>query len=218
MSGLGPRSRHGRQETIVVDGCGEKIVIKIEIGCEKTPAGQCGPENQGPVVPIPTPFLVIPWTPADQGARPIPVDLAVTNQSVQANVANAATATGWKDFEIQLSCTVANLGAVASPAAVAEFYVGADISIWNSAHEQLTPSQVKAATQLVGRASFSVSAGTTTTVSCPVFWKPGKSDVAQKGVLVQVFDLFSDPWTAPFDAVNDRHVARNDEVMDPIIF
>ena len=26
--------------------------------------------------------------------------------------------------------------------------------------------------------------------------------------LVQVRDLFTDPWTAPFDATNDRHVAR----------
>jgi hypothetical protein len=38
-------------------------------------------------------------------------------------------------------------------------------------------------------------------------------DAAQQGILVQVRDLFTDPWTAPFDAVNDRHVARNDGVM-----
>ena len=207
MSGLGPRSRPGRQETIVLDGCGEKVVIKVEIGCETTPP--CHAENQVPAVPIPTPFLVIPWTPTDHGTRPIPMDLAVRNPSVQVDAAPAAAATG--DYQIQLSCLVANLGAVASPAAVAEFYVGVGpaMSDLNSAHEQLTPSQVKAATQLVGRASFSVSAGGTTTVSCQVPWNRKRPVL---GRLVQVFDLLSDPWTAPFDAVNDRHVARNDEV------
>ncbi len=56
------------------------------------------------------------------------------------------------------------------------------------------------------------------TVNCPTFWVPGSADAAQQGVLVQVRDLFQDPVTVPFDAVNDRHVARFDAVMDPIIF
>ena len=38
-----------------------------------------------------------------------------------------------------------------------------------------------------------------------------------KGILVQVRDLFTDPWTAPFDAINDRHVGRNDYTM-PLVW
>jgi hypothetical protein len=37
-------------------------------------------------------------------------------------------------------------------------------------------------------------------------------------VLVQVTDLFADRITAPFDAIDDRHVGRSDDVMDPLIF
>jgi hypothetical protein len=82
----------------------------------------------------------------------------------------------------------------------------------------LTPAEVQTSTQLIGRGSFTVPPGAAVTVPCPKLWVPRKSDVAQKGVLVQVTDLFADRITAPFDAVGDRHVARNDEVMDPLIF
>jgi hypothetical protein len=219
MSGLGPRHRHGRHETIVVNTDCQSVVINIEVDCGGTGPGQTdGPGSQGLPQPIPTPFLVIPSVTGDGGTRPIPVDTAVTNQSIQATITNPLAPHGWANFEIELSCVVANLGAVASPAAMAEFYVGAAISIWNLGHEALTAAEVKAATKLVGRVSFTVPAGASVTVACPVLWKPGKSDLAQQGVLVQVSDLFTDPWTAPFDAINDRHVARNDELMDPLIF
>jgi hypothetical protein len=36
---------------------------------------------------------------------------------------------------------------------------------------------------------------------------------ALQGILVQVRDLFTDPWTAPFNAFDDRHVGRNNDVM-----
>ena len=219
MSGLGPRHRHGRHETIVVDADCESVVINIEVDCGGTGPGQtCGPGSQGPPQPILTPFLVIPWVTGDDGTRPIPVSSALTNQSIEATITNPLAPHGWANFEIELSCVVANLGAVASAAALAEFYVGKAISIWNLGHEGLTPAEVKAETKLVGRVSCAVPAGTSVTVACPVLWKPGKSDLAQQGVLVQVSDLFADPWTAPFDAVDDRHVARNDELMDPLIF
>jgi hypothetical protein len=42
---------------------------------------------------------------------------------------------------------------------------------------------------------------------------PGSADAAQQGIVVQVRDLFTDPLTAPFDAVTDRHVARNDDLL-----
>ena len=81
MSGLGPRHRHGRHETIVVDtGC-QSVVINIEVDCGRTgPSQTSGSGSQGSSQPIPTPFLVIPWVTGDGGTRPIPVDLAVTNR------------------------------------------------------------------------------------------------------------------------------------------
>jgi len=204
-----------------VSGHGDrrKVVITIEVGCCDPCAGQNGGgETGGPPQPVPTPFLVIPCVPGDTGSRPIPVTLALTSQAIQATIANPTSPNGWTDFQVQLSCVVANLGAVASPAAMIEFYTGAAIGIWNPGHDTLTPAQVQAGVQLVGRASFTAPPGSATTVNCPAYWVPGSAQNAQQGVLVQVRDLFTDPWTAPFDAVNDRHVARNDEIMDPLIF
>jgi hypothetical protein len=204
-------------ETIAIDGDCGKVIIKIEIERCGTGTGTGGGTG-GPPPPVPTPFLFIPCVTGDTGSRPLPVGLALTSQAIQATIANPATPQGWTDFEIQLSCVVANLGAVASPAAMIEFYTAAAIGVWNPGHATLTPAQVRAAVQLVGRASFIAPPGSTTTVNCPSYWVPGSAEAAQQGVLVQVRDLFTDPWTAPFDALNDRHVARNDEIMDPIIF
>jgi hypothetical protein len=209
------------QQTIVIDdNCG-KVVIKIEIercGGSGTGTGTSGGGSGGSAQPVPTPYLVIPCVPGDPGSRPIPVAQALFSEAIQATIANPLAPQGWNQFEIQLSCVVANLGAVASPAAMIEFYTGAAIGVWNPAHTILTPAQVQAAVQLVGGASLIAPPGSTTTVNCPAYWVPGSAQAAQQGVLVQVRDLFTDPLTAPFDAVNDRHVARNDQVMDPIIF
>lgn len=201
-----------------MSGHHKKIVITIELrDCDDDNGGPGG-QGGGSLPPVPTPFLVIPCLPGDPGNRPVPADLALASQAIAATIANGDTATGWNDFEIELSCVVANLGPVASPAALAEFYVGAAIGVWSPGHNTLTPAQVQADVQLVGRASATIPPGSTATVTCPSYWVPGSAEAAQQGVLVQVRDLFTDPATAPFDAVNDRHVARNDEVMDPIIF
>jgi hypothetical protein len=208
------------KETIVVDGDCGKVVITVEVDSCCAPAGSTGGTGTqtGPQGPTAMPFLVIPSVPGDPGVRPLPVDQALNSQAIAATIANADTAHGWQDFAIQLSCVVANLGAGPSSAGMIEFYVGANISIWNLDHQSLTPAQVQASTQLIGRGSFTVPPGGSVTVQCPKLWVPRKSDVAQKGVLVQVTDLFADRITAPFDAIDDRHVARNDEVMDPLIF
>lgn len=164
--------------------------------------------------PVPTPFLVIPYLPGDPGARPtIPADKALYSRAIGWRIANPAAAGGWAEYEIQLTCAVANLGPVASPAAMIEFYTGTAIAIRQMGHATLTPSQVKADVHPLGRASFTAPPGTVTTVTCPKPWIPGSEEAAQQGILVQVRDLFTDQWTAPFDAVNDRHVARNDDIM-----
>ena len=195
-----------------------KAVIRFEVDdCDDgTGTGTGGGGGSGGP-PIPTPYLVIPCVPGDPGTRPISTALAITSQAIQATIANPAAPGEWADFQIALSCVVANLGTVACPVAMMEFYTGAAIWIGTAGHDTLTPAEVRAGVQLVGRASFTAPPRATTTVRCPSYWVPGSSNAAMQGVLVQVSDLFIDPWTAPFDAVNDRHVARMDKVMDPII-
>ncbi|MDA4118672.1 MAG: hypothetical protein OK455_10045 [Thaumarchaeota archaeon] len=161
---------------------------------------------------------MIPYADGDIGGRPVPATQAVNNNSIQGNISNPNINSTWLDFELQLSCVVANLGAVPCSAGLAEFYVGDQFSVWNASHEGLSSAQVKANARLVGYGAFLVPPGGKTIVMCTKLWKPGSSDAAQKGVLVQVYDLFTDHMTSPFDAINDRHVARNDELMDPIIF
>jgi hypothetical protein len=160
-----------REQTIVIDGDCGKVVIRIEIErCGPgggTGTGTSGGGSGGSAQPVPTPFLVIPCEPGGPGSRPIPVGLALTSQAIQANIANPAITNTWSNFQIQLSCVVANLGAVASPAAMIEFYTSAAIGVWNLGHATLTPAQVQAAVQLVGRASFIAPPGSATTVNCP---------------------------------------------------
>ena len=202
----------------MIDGSCQKVLVTIEIDgcCTTATTGGTGGAGGGTTGgPTATPYLVIPSGPADSGARPLAVDQALANRSIQAQIAVAPG--GASISHVQLSCSVANLGAVPSSAALIEFYIGAAIGIWNPGHAGLTPAQVQAGTQLVGRASFVAPPGTTTTVLCPVLWNPASSEEARQGVLVQVSDLFTDPITARFDAMDDRHVARADDVMDPIL-
>jgi hypothetical protein len=208
----------GTQERkIVIDGYCQKVIVTIDVDgtCSTTTGGTNGAGGGPQGGPIATPYLVISSGPSDSGARPLPVDQALRNQSIQAQVVVAPG--GASISHVQLSCSVANLGAVPSSAALIEFYIGAELGVWNPGHATLTPAQVQAATQLVGRAGFVAPPGATTTVMCPVLWNPQSAEDARQGVLVQVTDLFTDRITAPFDAFNDRHVARADDLMDPIL-
>jgi hypothetical protein len=211
-----PQGAAESDERIVIDGDDDKIVITIEVR-ERSGRGAGSEGGQGRPGPMATPFLLVPDGPGDTGARPLPVSQALANPGVQALITNPGSANGWADFGIQLSCAVSNLGAVGSAAALAEFYVGDQFGIWNPSHQTLTPAQVQANAELVGRTAFIVTPGATTTVRCPNLWTPASTNAAQKGVLAQISDPLTDPMTAPFDGIGDRHVARNDGVMDPII-
>jgi hypothetical protein len=184
--------------------CGSK-------GCGKTGGSKgSGGTYTGPTA---TPYLLIPSSPADNGTRPItPVAAAVMNNSIQAVITNPTVASGWAGYEVQLTCIVGDLGVMRCAAGIAEFYVGGQFSVSNAGHEGLTPAQVKANAQLVGYAGFQVPPGGAAVVACQKLWTPGSSSAAKKGVLVQAYDFFTDPMTAPFDAIDDRHVARNDQV------
>ena len=47
----------------------------------------------------------------------------------------------WTAFQIQIPCQVSNLGTVASPAAMAEFYTSTAIGVWSPGHDTLTPTR-----------------------------------------------------------------------------
>ena len=67
--------------------------------------------GQGPTA---TPMLLIPFAAVDIGRRPLAPSQAFANGGIQAAIANPSDPQGWANFEIQLSCQVENLGAVAS--------------------------------------------------------------------------------------------------------
>jgi hypothetical protein len=187
-------------------------------GCHRVCACICTcavdePGTDEPMLPVLTPFLVIPCAPGDPGSRPLPAAQALYNEAIGWTVSNPAAPGGWQDFQLRVSCAVANLGPVASPAAMIEFYTGSHLGIRHKGHATLSPAEVRADVQLLGRATFTAPPGAVTTVRCPVAWRPGSYKGALQGVVVQVNDLFTDPWTAPFDAINDRHVGRNDDTM-----
>lgn len=208
------RTNHEASRTAPCPTCGCQPLCVCACTCHGP--GSDGSGGGRETLPVPTPFLVIPCRPGDAGARPLPTSLAIYSDAIGWRVANPNAAGGWHDFQLWVSCAVANLGPVASPAAMIEFYTGTAIGIRHQQHATLTPAEVQAGAKLLGRASFTAPPGVVTTVTCPVPWMPGAYKAALQGILVQVRDLFTDPWTAPFDAFDDRHVGRNDDTMPRI--
>jgi len=172
-----------------------------------------GPGTDEPTLPVLTPFLVIPCAPGDTGARPLPTEQALYSEAIGWTVANPVAPGGWQDFQLRVSCAVANLGPVAGPTAMIEFFIASHLGIRHKGHAMLSAAEVRADAKLLGRATFTAPPGVVTTVRCPVAWRPGSYKAALQGILVQVNDVFTDPWTAPFDAMHDRHVGRNDDTM-----
>lgn len=175
--------------------------------------------------PTTTPYVVVVGGAGDPvpGFVPGPSTLYM-NPNVQAEITNpvdpvSGAPNGWAQFEVRLSCAVKNTGPIECTAGLAEFYVGSIFSSWNADHLNLGAGAVAkyARINLIGVAPFRVKAGATVTVVCPKAWVPGSADRAKMGLVVQAYDYFTDRVTAQFDALNDRHVGRNDEAMDPLV-
>jgi hypothetical protein len=163
-------------------------------------------------LPVPTPYLFIPYGPSDSGGRPVTEAQGYANSSIRVQVLGGRLEI-LTHPEVQLSCEVANSGPGAATAGIAEFYVGGAIGKFNPSRPT-NPVDVKASVVLIGRARFLAPPGRTTTVACPKMWTGGGLfNLAREGVLVQVYDLFTDRLLAPFDALSDRHVARLDDPM-----
>lgn len=150
-------------------------------------------------VPTATPYLVIPANAFDTGARP----LAAGMQSAGIEILDAAGApvnTPIAGQTYRLSATVHNLGATASYAGLADFFV-ASRAVFKIARGggQTPPAQ--------GRTGFSVRSNASTVFESPALWTPANAAEAGQSVLVQVADLLLDPLGWAFDWFGNRHVA-----------
>lgn len=151
--------------------------------------------------PTATPYLVIRANAGDNGSRPLPGGVAGHSGGIEVvDSGGTVVPTAAAGQTYKLRATVSNLGATASYAGLADFYVA-------------TRNQIKAARSAgrtlpaQGRTGFVVRAGASVVVESPTPWTPAHATEAADGVLVHVFDLLLDPLGAPFDWVGNRHVA-----------
>ena len=85
-----------------------------------------------------------PCRPGDPGARPLPASQALYSEAIGWTVTNPHAA-GAGATSAPVSCEVANLGPVASPAAMIEFYTGTDIGSGTSGTRRCSPAEVRPA-------------------------------------------------------------------------
>ena len=151
-----------------------------------------------------TPYLVAPAFPGDIGDRPLQPYLGFNSASInvldQTNTSVVAPSPG---VSHSLRCRVTNQGSAGCFAGIAEFRVALpdELDAWAGA-----PSAQPA----LGYTGFSVTPGGSVEIRCPKLWTPQTAVEATQSVLVQVYDFLLDPLLFPFDAGQDRHIARRD--------
>jgi hypothetical protein len=167
---------------------------------KKQKAAQKGPPT--------TPYIVVATSSSDVGARPISGDLALHSPNVEIlDAAGNVVTTPAAGTTYRLRCTLENFGTVPTYSGVAQFYASEPQAIDQAAAGGTPPP-------LHGQASFLAAAGQTVTVDCPTAWTPDTAEEATHSILVNAYDLVSDPLSHPFDARNDRHVGRRDSIPD----
>jgi hypothetical protein len=153
-----------------------------------------------------TPYLVIPFSNTDAGARPgVGVDprrpAGIGVEVVDATGSAVATPTSGQSY--RLRATIRNFGTTASYAGLADFYISPRSVFKVARTGRQSPSPQ-------GRAGFSVQPNQSIVVESPTAWTPSAAGGAfgtDDSVLVHAWDLLLDPLGAPFDWIGNRHVA-----------
>ena len=159
------------------------------------------PPGINPDVPTATPYLLIRANATDTGVRPLAGAVAAHSAGIEIlDTARNLILTPAAGQSYHLRATVWNLGATASYAGLADFYVAprAEIKVARAGTRTL-PAQ--------GHTGFVVRSGESIVVESPNVWTPANATEAQESVLVQVADLLLDPLGKPFDWIGNRHVA-----------
>ena len=159
--------------------------------------------------PTATPYLVLAAALGDVGARPLPGAEALRSASIEIvdATSGAPVAMPVKGGSYKLRAHITNLGATASYAGLADFYV-APTQVFDAAAHGGPPPVAQ------GRTGFSVGSQAMVTVVSPHVWAPDDDARAAASIVVHAYDFMLDPLGQPFDARGNRHVARRDDVSD----
>jgi hypothetical protein len=157
---------------------------------------------------VATAFLVVPFEPADAGARPVGDTRVLHNQAVTLRDSGGAVidrpvAGGMYAIE----AFVVNRGVAPAYLGLADFYVADPADIDAAAGGAPAPAAL-------GRGGFTVNGQSSVVVRCPRPWSPATDAEAARAVVVQAYDPTSDPLISRFDAHADRHVGRRDPLAD----
>jgi hypothetical protein len=158
--------------------------------------------------PVATAYLVVPFGPADLGARPV----ADARVQYSAGVRILASGGTLVDQPVAgdtyaIEATVDNRGVAPAYLGLADFYAAPAADVDAAAAGGPAPPAL-------GHTGFIVNPASSTIVRCPRPWSPQTADEARATIVVQAYDPTSDMLVAPFDAHADRHVGRRDPVAD----
>lgn len=158
--------------------------------------------------PVATAYLVVPFDPADAGARPIADARVLYNASVTLrDAAGTAVERPVAGGTYAIEALVANRGVAPAYFGLADFYVADPAAIDVAAAGGPVPPAL-------GRGGFTLNGQAATVARCPVAWSPATDAEAAQAVVVQAYDPTSDALAVPFDAHADRHVGRRDPIAD----
>jgi len=150
--------------------------------------------------PTATAFLVVPSIAGDRGDRPVSIGAGHAVGVEILDSAGGVVQVPAAGQSYRLSATILNLGATASYAGLANFFVDTRANFKVARARQSGPVAQ-------GRTGFVVRSNASVTIESPILWTPANATEAAKGVLVHAYDLLLDPLGNPFDWFGNRHVA-----------
>jgi hypothetical protein len=152
-----------------------------------------------------TPFLVVRFSLADDGSRPL-----------------AATTIFWESPDVwivgpggvnlpkvgepnEVWARISNLGDADAPAAQVRWW-------WANPSLAITP----ATAHLIGTTTLSLPSGYTKDVKCPSPWVPVVENNGHECLMAEAWDPSLDPLTFSLDPVNDRHVGQKNLLVQSV--